>query len=178
MRKKLAPKKQITKLSDIKRADSTVKNLVQKHINIAKTKRTPRERDMVAVHLMKQLIKKLEACELTQQESIDITNQWNRYIEYAGEHEIHDMYSLELNVYATLISGLYNKELFFQIRRVCRQAARLKWYNPMVYFRTLLYDEADARVFIVDRLEADEAVAYTLNKKIDQELMGDSNEKI
>lgn len=148
-----------------------LKNLVQHHINFAKAKATPRQRDLVAIHLLKQMIKKLESNSLKQKECQELDMYWHRYIEYAGEHEIHDCWSLELNIYAVLITGLYDKELFFQIRRVARQAEKLGWYNPLDYYRTLLYGEPDARVFVAQRLEADEAVAYTMNRKVDQELM-------
>ena len=175
MNTKKKPSKRIEKLSDVSWEGRTTKNIVQNHIKLAKAKTRPSQRDMVAIHLIKILTKKIQAQACTKEECSNIIMEWNRYIEYAGEHELHDAYSFELNVYALLVSGLYGKELYSQIRKVTRQARVLGWdkvmADPLEVYRHLLYEEHDARVFIVDRLESDEALAYTVNHKIDKELM-------
>ena len=165
----------ITKLSDISYKGRSVKNIVQHHINFAKAKRTPRERDQVAIHLIKVLTKKIESQQVRMAECKEMVMQWHRYIEYSGEHELHDMYSLELNIYAILISGLTGMELLSQVRRVCRQVETLEWdrwsLSPMEYFRNLLSGEEDGRVFTVDFLHHENGVCMTANKKLDKELM-------
>jgi len=125
-----------------------IKSICQKYIRKAKLKRTPRERDYVAMAFMEYMFKALREGTHTNRDFILMDEQYQRYIEYAGEHETHDFESFQLNLVAILIRGYHDHELETRLEELEKTHQVLGWGSVYHNAEMLINDEKrDPRVF-------------------------------
>lgn len=74
--------------------------------------------ESVCWRVARQRVTILELCQ--------VDREWQRYLAYAGEHEVHDLDSMIINFFSLLISGLEGQECVDRIEAVSESIRKFR----------------------------------------------------
>lgn len=138
----------------------TMKAVFRTATNINKEYKSPTKRDATCRLLIMELLDRLQRNVVGENDIIHMEYEFQKYMEYSGEHEIHNFESLALNVLALLISGFEGKELEDRINKVTAMIAIFRskgkilgldvvWQKPQTIFGRLAEIPEDDKRLVV-----------------------------
>lgn len=124
-------------------------------IERGKACRTPEQKDIVAMWMLRQYYLLLAKDMLSNPMQIKkMDSEWQWYLEHTGKHAVHDHESFQINLIALLMQGLTMEEIAVQRIgwKICNET--LGWGDPDPVIDMLLEPgEKDVRVFMVEKQE-------------------------